>query len=240
MQYKRQVSATACLWGSRLWPRGVTCPPPPSRPSKANKHQVRIARNLTTQTIHYNLLRSLPGAWEAAPRCRLTGRIQTCAWVAAPVLSKSHSIGILSALYTITLFPLPVSSGYRQFSHCCVGIIFQTAAYGESLFLFRDVNHDSVTKALVCLWLCDCAIFAVCVFVCFQPILVDFDAQRIAGSQGEGGDAFVAVGPHVVVVHLIHPHSRLVQDTCRTGYKRGGHVTELDNTSQMGARSPAR
>lgn len=59
-----------------------------------------------------------------------------------------------------------------------------------------------------------------CVFVCSQSVLVYVDAQRIAGTQGEGGDAFVAVGPHVVVVHLIHPHSRLVQDTCRTGQGR--------------------
>lgn len=110
------------------------------------------------------LLCSCLGAWEAALCCLLRGRIQTCAWVAASLLSKSRSIVVLAALYTITLFPLTVSSGYRQLSHCCVGIIFQTAAYGQSLFLFRDVNHDSVTRARMCLWLCDCAI-SVCVSV---------------------------------------------------------------------------
>lgn len=57
------------------------------------------------------LLHSLPGAWEAAPRCPLQGCTQTCVWVAALVLSKSLSIAVLSALYTIILFPLPVSSG---------------------------------------------------------------------------------------------------------------------------------
>lgn len=49
-----------------------------------------------------------------------------------------------------------------------------------------------------------------------RSVLVYLDAQWIAGSQGEGGDAFVAVCPHVVVVHLVHPHGGLVQDTCRT------------------------
>lgn len=54
-------------------------------------------------------------------------------------------------------------------------------------------------------------------FVCSPSVLVYVDAQWIAGSQGEGGDAFVAVSPHVVVVHFIHPHSGLLHDTCRTG-----------------------
>lgn len=103
----------------------------------------------------------------------------------------------------------------QRFNLCCVGIIFQTAAYGESLFLFRDVNHDSMTsvRVFMAVWLCR-GIF-VCVRSCVS-VLVYVDAQWIAGSQGEGRDAFVAVGPHVVVVHLFHPHSRLVQDTCGT------------------------
>lgn len=77
--------------------------------------------------------------------------------------------------------------------------------------------------------------FGVCtrVFLCSQPILVQLNAQWIAGSQGEGGDAFVAVGPHVIVVHLIHPHGRLVQDTCRTKQDTEGHATEFNNTTQM-------
>lgn len=130
------------------------------------------------------LLCSLPGAWEAAPCCRLWSRIQTCAWVAASVLSKSRSIVVLSALYTITLFPLPVSSGYRQFSHCCVGIIFQTAAYGESLFLFRDVNHDSVTRARVCLWLCD---FSSCVYsYVLSPYLSNSMPSGLLGRRERG------------------------------------------------------
>lgn len=57
------------------------------------------------------LLHSLPGAWEAAPCCLHQGGTQTCVWVAALFLSKSLSIAVLSALYTIIVFPLPVSSG---------------------------------------------------------------------------------------------------------------------------------
>lgn len=56
------------------------------------------------------LLHSLPGAWEAALRCLLWGGIKRV-WVAALVLSKFLSIVVLSALYTIILFPLLVSSG---------------------------------------------------------------------------------------------------------------------------------
>jgi len=68
----------------------------------------------------------------------------------------------------------------------------------------------------------------VCVraFLCSLAVLVYLDAQWIAGSQGEGGDAFVAVRPHVVEVHLLHPHSRLVQYTCRTGGGGETHVNE--------------
>lgn len=71
----------------------------------------------------------------------------TCVWDAASVLPKSFSIAVFSALSTSLRFPLPVLSGQRLFSHYSVGIIFQTAAYGESLFLFRDVNHDSLDQS---------------------------------------------------------------------------------------------
>lgn len=88
---------------------------------------------------------------------------------------------------------------------------------GRVCFCFGDVNHDSVTGARMCLraaWLCDLGL-----------VLVQLDAQRIARPQRERGDAFVAVGPHVVVVHLVHPHGRLVQDTCRKERTRELRVT---------------
>ena len=47
------------------------------------------------------------------------------------------------------LFPLTVWSGQRLLSHDHFSRIFQTQAYGKSLCLFRDVNHDSMTRALV-------------------------------------------------------------------------------------------
>lgn len=99
---------------------------------------------------------------------------------------------------------------------------------GRVCFCFGDVNHDSVTGARMCLraaWLCDLGL-----------VLVQLDAQRIARPQRERGDAFVAVGPHVVVVHLVHPHGRLVQDTCRKERTRELRVTHSP-PSQMCAHT---
>lgn len=45
-------------------------------------------------------------------------------------------------------------------------------------------------------------------------VLVNLDTQRIVGSEGERREAFVAVSPHVVVVEFVHPHGRLLQNTC--------------------------
>lgn len=82
----------------------------PPAPLKQTNTKLEMPEPDNTNYI-LQLLHSLPGAWEAAPRCLLRGGIQTCVWVAALVLSKSLSIVVLSALYTIILFPLPVSSG---------------------------------------------------------------------------------------------------------------------------------
>lgn len=126
-----------------------------------------------------------------------------------------------------------MSGGYRQFSHLCVGIIFQMPAYGESLFLFRDVKHDSVTRERVFMvvWLCRAIFVCMCVRMfwartCLSRCPVD------CWVAGRGGRC-LCCGRFSCRSSSSHPPTQptgpgYLQDRrCKT------NVTEFDNTSQM-------
>lgn len=124
---------------------------PPAPLNQTNTNPEMPESDNTNYTLQ--LLRSLPGAWEASttPRC-LRGGLRTSCKGSLLQLFPNPFLSLSALLFffcTMILFPIPPCSGQRLFSHCCVGIIFQTPAYGESLFLLRDVNHDSMTRACV-------------------------------------------------------------------------------------------
>lgn len=48
-----------------------------------------------------------------------------------------------------------------------------------------------------------------------QDSLFNLDAEWVGRTQGQGRNPFIPVGAHVIVIHLINPHSGLIQNACR-------------------------